>query len=86
MPRSIADRVGFDPIRGLTYIRPGGIILARMQRQEQEERCLTCGRSSDCCCGAECPCNVEKQGRQVGDHSDAERAMKEARIERERGR
>ena len=60
MLRPIADRIGFDPVRGLTYIRPGGIMLARMQQQEQEERCLTCGRASDCCCGADCPCNVEK--------------------------
>ena len=55
-----ADRTGFDPVRGLTYIRPGGIMLARVQR-EQEERCLTCGRSSECCCGADCPCSVEKE-------------------------
>ena len=59
-----ADRVGFDPIRGLTYIRPGGIMLARMQTA-QEERCLTCGRASDCACGADCPCNVGKQGEKV---------------------
>ena len=48
----MTDRVGYDPVRDLTYIQP-----AVMRDDDRTEpRCLTCGRAFDCCCGPECPC------------------------------
>ena len=48
------SRVGYDPIRGLTFIRK------RMAHPTEDvrPRCPTCGRTEKCCCpecGQECP-------------------------------
>ena len=59
------DRVGYDPIRYLTYIRP--VVMRDDDDDQTESRCPTCGRSFDCCCGPECPCSVGKE--QVKQHA-----------------
>lgn len=50
------ERIGYDSIRELTYIRP-----AVMRDDRTEPRCPTCGRAFDCACGPECPCPVGKE-------------------------
>lgn len=51
-----SDRVGFCPVRQLTYIRP-----AVPMPDRTEARCPTCGRAENCCCGDDCLCPVTKE-------------------------
>lgn len=48
-------RIGYDPIRGMTYIKPQAAGFP-----DQTPRCITCGRAEDCACGLQCPCPVSK--------------------------
>lgn len=48
-------RVGYDPIRGMTYIKHRADRLP----DKTEIRCETCGRTEDCCC-KDCSCSVRK--------------------------
>ena len=56
-------RVGYDPIRDLTFIRPYSPFTNQFTENRIEARCPTCGRAYDCNCGPECPCPVTKEHR-----------------------
>lgn len=58
-----AARVGYDPIRQMTYIKHR----ADRVPDRTEIRCETCGRTEECACGLQCPCPVSKAGMMSSD-------------------
>jgi hypothetical protein len=49
-------RAGYCPVRSLSFIRQ-----VVQQPNRELPRCQTCGRASDCVCGADCDCPVSKE-------------------------
>lgn len=50
------NRVGYDPVRKLTFIR--AVVVTDWS--DDLMRCETCGRASNCCCSTACPCPANK--------------------------